>query len=46
LLVGTRARGRLVETLRGEFPELSQEMLAEGLEPGLRNFHRAGFLED
>jgi SAM-dependent methyltransferase len=45
LLDGTRDREALLDALQGEFPEMSQERLAAGIEPTLRLLHQAGMLE-
>lgn len=45
LLDGTRDRGKLVEDLKAEFPDLPEEKLEAGIESGLVNFHRIGMLE-
>jgi len=44
LLDGARDREALLQALRGEFPEMPEAKLAEGIEPGLRVLHRAGAL--
>ena len=44
MLDGARDREALLQALRGEFPEMPEAKLAEGIEPGLRVLHRAGAL--
>ncbi len=45
LLDGTRDRKALLDAMRAEFPALPEEELEDGIEPSLRQFHRAGLLE-
>jgi SAM-dependent methyltransferase len=45
LLDGTRDRAVLLDALRTEYPAIPAEKIAQGIEPILKRFHRAGALE-
>jgi SAM-dependent methyltransferase len=45
LLDGSRTRADLLVELKAAFPAIPADALAEGIEPGLAVFQRAGFLE-
>jgi methyltransferase-like protein/ubiquinone/menaquinone biosynthesis C-methylase UbiE len=45
LLDGRRTRGELLKAMAAEMTDAPIEELEEGMEPCLRNFHRAGMLE-
>ncbi|MGA3045663.1 MAG: class I SAM-dependent methyltransferase [Terracidiphilus sp.] len=45
LLDGTRDRKALLKAMHAEFPAVPEKELEDGIELGLRHFHRAGLLE-